>query len=258
MTQTRIAAVITMMTLTACTVLAGCASPASVLRTATALRTAPVLKARASTAAPAVVRGMDVSSFEPTINWESVKTDGAKFAYIKSTEGTYFHSPAFPKQYAGARAVGIVAGAYHFAIPDSSGGTAQADYFAKHGGAYKAGTLPGVLDIEDNPYGAKCYGLSHAAMTSWIRAFVVEYHKRTGWWPVINTFTAWWKACTGNTSAFAAADPLWVNNRHSSAGVLPAGWRYYTVWQWAVHGVFPGDQDVVPGKLFTELLAERG
>ena len=64
--------------------------------------------------------------------------------------------------------VGLVRGAYHFALPDHSSGTAQAAWFATHGGAWSADnhTLPGALDIEYNPYGAACYGLSQAAMVA--------------------------------------------------------------------------------------------
>src|SRR5437763_3758440 len=74
---------------------------------------------------------------------------------------------------AGSYAIVMIRSSYHFAIPDNSGGATQADYFVAHGGGWsKDGrTLPGALDIEYNPYGATCYGLSHAGMVSWIRAF---------------------------------------------------------------------------------------
>ena len=32
----------------------------------------------------------------------------------------------------------------------------------------------------DNPSGATCYGLSHAAMVSWIKDFSNTYHKKSG------------------------------------------------------------------------------
>jgi GH25 family lysozyme M1 (1,4-beta-N-acetylmuramidase) len=202
---------------------------------------------------PAGVLGIDVSSWQPHVRWKIVKTDHLRFAYIKATEGTYYQSPTFRSQYRGARGAGIVAGAYHFATPDTSSGAAQARYFAAHGGGWRAGALPGVLDIEGNPYGRRCYGLTPAAMTGWIRVFVRTYHARTGWWPVINTFTSWWKACTGNTLVFAARDPLWVNAHGRTASPLPAGWTSYTVWQWAETGTYPADQDVIPARLFSRL-----
>jgi GH25 family lysozyme M1 (1,4-beta-N-acetylmuramidase) len=203
---------------------------------------------------PAGVPGIDISSWQPHVNWKTVTADHLKFAYIKATEGRYYTSPDFARQWKGARAAGVVTGAYHFAVPNSSGGAAQARYFAAHGGGWKANALPGVLDIETNPYGRRvCYGLSHEAMTSWIRAFVRTYHARTGWWPVINTFTGWWNRCTGHSTVFAAKDALWINGHRRTAAPLPAGWTSYAVWQWAESGTYPADQDVIPAKLFKKL-----
>jgi GH25 family lysozyme M1 (1,4-beta-N-acetylmuramidase) len=199
------------------------------------------------------VPGIDVSSWQPHVHWKTVKADHLRFVYIKATEGTYYQSPTFRGQLRGARAAGIVAGAYHFATPNTSGAAAQARYFVAHGGDWRAGALPGVLDIEGNPYGRRCYAMTPKAMTEWIRVFVRTYHARTGWWPVINTFTSWWKKCTGNTRVFAARDPLWVNAHRSTARPLPGGWKSYTVWQWAETGTYPADQDVIPARLFRRL-----
>ena len=194
--------------------------------------------------------GLDVSSHQGNVNWTTVKNNGAKFAYVKATEGTSYTNPYFSQQYVGSYNVGLIRGAYHFATPNTSGGAAQADYFASHGGAWSRDnqTLPGALDIEYNPYGATCYGLSQASMRSWIHAFVNEYHAKTGRWAVIYSTLDWWTTCTGNSdTTFAQNDPLWIARYSSSAGTLPAGWGFYTFWQWASSGTFPGDQDVFNG-----------
>lgn len=36
----------------------------------------------------AAPQGIDVSSYQPSINWATVKANGVAFAYIKATEGT--------------------------------------------------------------------------------------------------------------------------------------------------------------------------
>jgi len=43
------------------------------------------LVALSQAAAP---KGIDVSAYQPNINWATVKANGIKFAYIKATEGT--------------------------------------------------------------------------------------------------------------------------------------------------------------------------
>ena len=202
-----------------------------------------------ASAASSEVLGLDVSSVQGDVNWSTVKADGAQFAYVKATEGNYYTNPDFTQQYDGSYDVGLIRGAYEFANPSVSSGTNQADYFVAHGGGWSADgkTLPGVLDIEYNPYGAECYGLSQSSMVSWIRAFVNEYHAKTGRWAVIYSTTDWWTTCTGNNSGFGSEDPLWLADFASSPGALPAGWGFYTIWQYADSGTFPGDQDVFNG-----------
>ncbi|MFJ5533458.1 GH25 family lysozyme, partial [Streptomyces sp. NPDC093261] len=193
--------------------------------------------------------GLDVSSYQGTVDWAAVRRDGGTFAYVKATEGTTYTNPDFSQQYSGSYNAGLLRGAYHFALPNNSGGVAQADWFTSHGGSWSADgkTLPPALDIEYNPYGSTCYGLSQSAMVSWIRDFSNEVHARTGRYPTIYTTTDWWTTCTGNNSSFGVTDPLWIARYSSSPGVLPAGWSSQTIWQYADSGVLPGDQDTFNG-----------
>jgi GH25 family lysozyme M1 (1,4-beta-N-acetylmuramidase) len=164
-----------------------------------------------------LVPGVDVSAYQPHVNWTSVNAEGARFAYVKATEGVKYKSSTFTAQYTGARNAGLAHGAYHFATPNTASGIAQADYFVAHG----------------------CYGMSHAKMNSWITAFLHEHRARTGRHAVINTFRDWWIACTGNAGAksgstFGATYLLWVNEHKASAAnvPVPSAWKSYTVWQW--------------------------
>ncbi|TFK34430.1 glycoside hydrolase family 25 protein [Crucibulum laeve] len=192
--------------------------------------------------------GIDVSSYQPNINWATVKANGASFAFIKATEGVGYINPQFSPQYVGATNAGLIRGGYHFALPDRSTGAAQATYFLAHGGGWSGDgiTLPGALDIEYNPYGATCYGLSTASMVNWIADFSNTYHSRTGRYPIIYTTTDWWTTCTGNYAGFAN-NPLWIARYASAIGTLPAGWPYATFWQYADSGVNPGDADLFNG-----------
>jgi GH25 family lysozyme M1 (1,4-beta-N-acetylmuramidase) len=202
----------------------------------------------AITAAVAGLPGIDVSSYQGDLNWASI-APAIDFVYAKATEGTYYTNPDFTNQYEGPYDQGLIRGAYHFGIPNNSTGATQADYFATHGGGWSADgkTLPGALDIEYNPYGAECYGLTQAQMTSWIWDFVNEYAYDTGVYPVIYSTYDWWSTCTSSDTGFASYDPFWIADYSSSAGTLPAGYSYYTFWQYADSGSEPGDQDVFNG-----------
>lgn len=164
---------------------------------------------------------------------------------MKATQGTSYIDSSFAADYGGSYNAGFIRGAYHFATPDTSSGATQANYFMAHGGRSSADgkTLPPTLDIEYNPYGSTCYGLSQSSMTSWILDFSNTIHNATHKYPMIYTTIDWWTQCTGNTSALAATNPFFIARYSSSPPGVPAGTAVWTIWQYADSGRFPGDQD---------------
>jgi len=62
--------------------------------------------------------GVDVSSWQhpsdEPIDWLEVRAEGASFAMIKATQGDTYTNPWLKKDLAGARAAGLLVGAYHF------------------------------------------------------------------------------------------------------------------------------------------------
>ena len=160
------------------------------------------------------VKGLDVSYYQPGVNWQTQWNLGARFAYVKATEGNYYTNPLFAAQYNGARQVGMIRGAYHFANPLASSGADQARIFVKSGGGWSADgyTLPPVLDMEMNPYagqtidgfyqGNSCYDRSPSQLASWVRDFGNTMQSLTGRLPMIYTNTSWWTQCTANAAGF--------------------------------------------------------
>ncbi|KAB2350955.1 GH25 family lysozyme [Actinomadura rudentiformis] len=197
-------------------------------------------------AAPAGIRGVDVASYQgPSIDWAKHYRDGIRFAFVKATEGADtraepdggYVNPYFAAQYNGSRNAKLLRGAYHFALPHKSSGAVQADWFINHGGGWRQDgwTLPGVLDVENNPYSNNldtCYNLKPAQMVNWIRAFSDRYFQRTGRRPMIYTNTAWWVKCTGANATFGS-HPLWVARYNTTPGAVPPGWKTHTMWQYA-------------------------
>jgi lysozyme len=184
------------------------------------------------------LEGIDVASHQHPggagINWRLVAR-GYRFVGVKATEGRYYANPHRLRDQNGARGAGMYAFAYHFAVPNDSGGAAQAKYFLDHAGYRADGkTLNPVLDIEWNPYASSdhtnaCYGFTRKRMIWWIRGFVREVERRTGRTATIYTAAGWWNECTGGTSAFAGS-PLWVA-AISDRPTLPTGWSRWQIWQ---------------------------
>jgi len=182
--------------------------------------------------------GIDVSHYQGTINWSSVKAAGISFAYIKATEGTTYTDPMFSANYLHAYNAKVIRGAYHFAQPGSSSGATQAAFFATHGGAWSADnlTLPGMLDLEGG-----CYGLSTTSMRNWILDFYNEYKAKTTRDIVIYTSPSWWNSCTGSWSGMSTRSPLFVADWTTAANpTIPGGFPFATIWQYTSSGSVSG------------------
>lgn len=194
--------------------------------------------------------GLDVSSYQGSVNWPATAGGGAAFAYVKATESTNYVNPSFGQQYRGAAQAGLVRGAYHFATPNTSDGPSQANWFADHGGGWSPDgrTLPPAIDLEYNPYGPQCYGMTPAALVAWVHAFADTLRARTHRFPVIYTSARWWGMCMGGDASFTS-DPLWIARYASSVGPLPPGWTTWAMWQFADSGRYPGDQDTYDGSM---------
>ncbi|CAL9394339.1 lysozyme [Streptomyces sp. Tu 3180] len=189
------------------------------------------------------VQGIDVSHWQGAINWASVRGAGIQFAWMKATEGTGYKDPSFNTNYPAAYYAGVIRGAYHFALPNASSGATQANYFVTNGGGWSRDnlTLPGVLDIEHNPYGAMCYGLSTTQMRTWITDFYNTYKSRTGRDVVIYTTASWWNTCTGNWTGMYSKSPLWVAHWTTAPSpTIPSGFPTWTVWQYTSTGSVSG------------------
>ena len=195
------------------------------------------------------VRGIDVASYQhqngAAISWASVARAGYKFAAIKTTEGNYYVNPYAISDIVSAMSAGLYATVYHFAIPNITTGAVQAQFALKYS-KYRSGgrALPLMLDIEYDPYVStdhtnECYGLSAAAMRTWLSSFVSTAHSATGQYPIIYTTANWWDTCTGSSTAFGA-DPMWVAAYGVSSPPMPAGWHAYTFWQYSSAGTVSG------------------
>jgi GH25 family lysozyme M1 (1,4-beta-N-acetylmuramidase) len=209
---------------------------------------------------PAGVQGVDVAAYQhpngAQISWPEVAAAGISFAAVKVTEGAYYTNPYAASDLKGAQAATLSVIAYAFAIPN--GGTyhgkhytanpvKQADYLlsvlAPQGKPPVLPVLPPVmLDIEYNPYGRECYGLTGPAMLSWIQRFATEIIAKTGEPPIIYSTQGWLDTCVQDTAALAAY-PLWIaayNGSTTSPGMLPNGWTDWGLWQWTSSGTVPG------------------
>ncbi len=196
------------------------------------------------------VKGIDVSNYQGDVDWSKVKASGRRFAFVLATDGTSFTSPTFPSQYRGARRAGLYHGAYHFARPGSGTARGQARRFiGVVGKSITRRTLAPVLDMEVNPNGSSCYGLTAEQMISWMRKFFAEVRRLTGRKGIIYTGPGFWRSCTGNTRALRTY-PLWTAEYGVSRPQSFGGWETWTFWQTSSTASVPGVNGDVDSNVF--------
>jgi lysozyme len=185
------------------------------------------------------VHGIDVSHWQGTINWTSVKNSGVSFAFCKATEGTTYVDPTFATNYSQMKSKGIIRGAYHFGRP-ASAAVAQAQLFVNTVKP-KEGDLQLCLDLEATD------GKTPAQVWTWTQAFCAEVQRLTHRPPIIYTGYYFWRdnvgAPTNNLNC-----PLWMARYNTTPLPLPSAWTTWSFWQYSSTGSTPGvtgncDQD---------------
>jgi GH25 family lysozyme M1 (1,4-beta-N-acetylmuramidase) len=178
------------------------------------------------------VKGIDVSYYQGSINWTSVKNDGVVYAFIRTSDGTY-HDPNFDTYWSGSRAAGIKHGAYHFFRPEDDPIT-QADYLlSKIGGSLKADDLPPVLDVE------VADGISAANIAAGVKRWSDHVEAAIGRKPIIYTGMYFWRDSVGNPDMHS--DPLWhAQYTTASCPDIASTWPTWTLWQYTSTGAIAG------------------
>jgi lysozyme len=202
--------------------------------------------AGAAAAVTTTLPGIDVSEFQKTINWTKVSNAGIRFGVIRATKGQTYEDPTFDTNFAGARANGIVVGAYHRAKaqPNSSGDAnltdarREADFFLTVA-APTAGHLIPALDIEETG------GLRPGQLVAWVKAWLVRVTNVLGVKPMIYTSPNFWNTAMGSSPWFANHGyKLWIADwRGNPAPEVPVGdWRGqgWLFWQWTHKPGIPG------------------
>lgn len=145
------------------------------------------------------LKGVDISNWQPNINYRALKNAGVEIAIIKATEANYYKDPYMEKHYNGCKSVGIKVGFYHF-FRCNVDAKAQAQYFVNYiqGKSYDVKL---VLDIESTE------GQNKSTITNMARTFLEEVQRLTGTQPMIYTYTSFANSCLdGSLSVY----PKWI------------------------------------------------
>jgi lysozyme len=173
-----------------------------------------------------LLRGVDVSHYQGTIDWPAVSRDDVAFAYVKATEGVAGRDARFARNWQGARRAGIRVGAYHFFIFCRSPRAQARNFLAV--APRTASALPPAVDLE-TAHGCRSR-LSGAEMRRELNAYlaIVEARQRR---PAVLYVNAQFYAAYGRDLPKRA---MW----RRSISFTPS--RSWTFWQYRCRGHVTG------------------
>lgn len=186
------------------------------------------------------ISGIDVSSYQGTVNWPAVAGAGYQFAAVKATEGVGYVNPFFAVQWAGAKQAGMVRIAYHFAQPSQSAAADEAAFFLSTVGRLEPGDGL-ALDLESGG----------GNLLSWALTFLRAVEAAVGFKPFFYS-GLWFMQPAGLVgSPDLAQYGLWLAAYQANAPAPPAPWQFWAIWQTG-QGSVPGvggvcDLDVFNG-----------
>ncbi len=177
------------------------------------------------------VRGVDVSSYQGDIDWDTLAAQGIQFAFIKATEGSSFVDPQFAANFANAAKTDLRIGAYHFFSYDSSGQT-QADNFIAN--VSKTDSLPPVIDVEfygDKEANPPAKADVQASLTALLTRLEEHYDVKPILYATQKSYDLY------IAGAFADYD-VWIRNVYSTPALSDG--RAWTFWQYTDKATLPG------------------
>ncbi|MGN0670736.1 MAG: glycoside hydrolase family 25 protein [Oscillospiraceae bacterium] len=197
------------------------------------------------------IKGIDVSSWQETIDWRKVKNAGIKFAMIRSSFSDKYVDKTFEYNITEAAKAGIDVGVYHYCYAlNAEEAREEAKHFIETISPYKI-TYPVVLDFEDNSQ----VNLDKEVKNEIAQVFIEEVRK-AGYYPMIYSYTSWYE----NYMDMKALDcEVWVAHWNVTK---PSYKGSYGMWQYSCEGKVSGiDVNVdlnVSFKDYAKIIREGG
>lgn len=182
------------------------------------------------------LRGIDVSRYQPKIDWRALTASGLQFCFIKATEGGRDVDSSFQQHWEGAAAAGLVRGAYHFFRPQIPV-SMQADSFARTVGPLQPGDLPPALDLEGT---AGWVEIPPANRISLVLNMLGALETRLHATPIVYV-SPWFATEMLMSHAALARFPIWLAQyTEEPTPSIPKPWSRWTFWQHSQSGSLPG------------------
>ena len=188
-------------------------------------------------------KGIDISHWDGSIDYKSVKDSGIKIVYIKSSEGTTYIDPMLKTNYEKAKEQDLFIGFYHFFRPvDESHAIAEARHFVDTVKGFKIDCRL-ALDIEVSN------GLSKSTITNLCKIFLEEVKRLSGLEVVVYTYTSFAKE---HLNKDISIYPLWIAQYGVNTPGYNGIWDNWIGFQYSESGTVRGVLGKVDLDEFTE------
>lgn len=193
------------------------------------------------------VHGVDVSIYEPKVDWRVLRTNGFRFALIRATSGTGYVDPKFKSHWEDSRREGILRGAYHYLFAGLDA-KKQADLFISTLSTDR-GELPPIIDLED----AYNENIPNTKIIETCKAMLDLVEKAFGQPPMIYSRTQYlntYLSKNGKAPAWAKNYYLWLaqypfvfddnSMPNKNMPTQAAGWQDWKFWQYSESAIIEG------------------
>lgn len=176
-------------------------------------------------------RGIDISVWQGTIDFDRVKSDGIEAVYIRAGEGSNYKDTYFERNYERARAENLLYGFYHYVTARTvREAEEQADFFISLIRT-KPYDMRAVMDFEN------LSGLTADDAVAIARAYLERLEDGTGHKPAVysdayDARTVWRSRLTEY--------PLWVADYGVSEPSSIGGWENWAEFQYSDRGTVSG------------------
>jgi lysozyme len=192
------------------------------------------------------VRGIDVSSYQGTVDFTKVKAEGRSFVFVRLASGQNLDLK-FGTNWTNAKSAGLIRGAYQYFYP-SRDVNVQANLVIStlRSAGFTNQDLPPVLDLENQD------GLTPAEVVARAKQWLAKVETELGVVPLVYTAAFMAPVIGQNFKTY----PLWVANYNVNCPDVPAGWTEWQFWQTSESGRSNGVSGAVDTDLWNGSLAE--
>ena len=207
----------------------------------------------------ATVPGIDVSYWNAGIDWPKVRATGQRYVFVKASEGDTYSDPTFGANWSGAKAAGLLRGAYHFFRSNKDAKKQATRFIDSVKATNDLGELPPVLDLETHDGQKKEKIIAGAKV--WLDLVEAAFGKK----PIIYSaqffLQDYFSEAGGGPPVWSKDYPLWLaqypnNYTEESKPFLPRGWFKWTFWQYSKTGRVNGINANVDLNVFNGTLEE--